>query len=159
MFDIGWPEMMVVALVLIIVVGPKDLPRVLRTVAKWVSKARGMARDFQRSIDDIARQADLDDVRRDLNSIASPDISKGLDGFLDPTVSEGMGYPVEKQEQPAEEVAAPAAPAATPVSDEPVGPPPADDGTAAAPAEEALAVAQDRAEVSDEPPAERAAGA
>ena len=163
MFDIGWPEMMVVVLVLIIVVGPKDLPRVIRTVSKWVAKARGMAREFQGSIDDLARQADLEDVRREINSIGSPDIGKELEGMIDPTIS-GMDYPAEKRDQPAEQVAAPAAPAAAPPDPaappgaDTIGPAPAADGAAVAGQGDQAPVPEEVA-VAAEPPAKRAAGA
>ena len=49
MFDIGWPEMAVVAVIALIIIGPKDLPRIMRWVGGWAGKARGMARQFQRS--------------------------------------------------------------------------------------------------------------
>ena len=64
MFDLGWSEMAVIMLVAIIVIGPKDLPRVARTVGKWTGKARAMARDFQRSLDDMAREAELDEIKK-----------------------------------------------------------------------------------------------
>lgn len=51
-FDIGWIEILVVAVMAIIVVGPKDLPRMMRIVGQWVGKARGLAREFQKSIDE-----------------------------------------------------------------------------------------------------------
>ena len=59
MFDIGWSEMAVILMVALIVIGPKDLPRVARTIGKWTGKARAMAREFQRSLDDMAREAEL----------------------------------------------------------------------------------------------------
>ena len=62
--DIGWQELFLIALVTILVVGPKEIPRVLRTVSLWVRKIRSMARDFQSGIDDLAREADLDEVSR-----------------------------------------------------------------------------------------------
>ena len=63
MFDIGWSEMAVILMVALIVIGPKDLPRVARTIGKWTGKARGMAREFQRSIEDMAREAELQDIK------------------------------------------------------------------------------------------------
>ena len=64
--DIGWQELFLIALVTILVVGPKEIPRVLRTVSLWAQKIRGMAREFQSGIDDLAREADLDDFRKEL---------------------------------------------------------------------------------------------
>ncbi len=87
MLDIGWTELLVVALVLLIVVGPKDLPRVLRTVGRWTAKARSLAREFQVSIDDMARETDLADMKRELNSISSTGIAKNIEDQINPTGS------------------------------------------------------------------------
>lgn len=76
MFDIGWPEMAVIMLVAIIVIGPKDLPRMARTIGKWTGKARSMARDFQRSLDDMAREADLDDIKKSIDKVGTPNRMK-----------------------------------------------------------------------------------
>ena len=64
MFDIGWTELVVIACVAIIVVGPKDLPKMLRAFGKTVSGLRRMAGDFQRQFDDALREAELDDVKK-----------------------------------------------------------------------------------------------
>lgn len=64
MLDVGWTEILVIAIVLIIVVGPKDLPQMLRTFGRMVSKMRGMAGDFRQQFDEALREADLDDVRK-----------------------------------------------------------------------------------------------
>ena len=66
MFDIGWQEIFILAVLSIIVIGPKDLPRVIRTVTKWIRKARSMARDLQDGLDEVAREADLDDLKKEL---------------------------------------------------------------------------------------------
>jgi sec-independent protein translocase protein TatB len=59
MFDIAPSEMLVVALVAIIFIGPKDLPRVMRFVGQWVGKGRSMARHFRSAMDDMVREAEL----------------------------------------------------------------------------------------------------
>nr|WP_314094141.1 Sec-independent protein translocase protein TatB [uncultured Shinella sp.] len=64
MLDVGWTEILVIAIVLIIVVGPKDLPQMLRTFGRMVSKMRGMAGDFRQQFDEALREADLDDLRK-----------------------------------------------------------------------------------------------
>ena len=64
MLDIGWTELLVIGVIALLVVGPKDLPRVLRYVGYWMGKARSMAREFQRAIDQYAKEADLDDVKK-----------------------------------------------------------------------------------------------
>lgn len=62
MLDIGIFEVLVIGSLALIVVGPKELPGLLRTIGQFVAKARGMAREFQRTMDDAAREADLGDV-------------------------------------------------------------------------------------------------
>ena len=84
MFDIGWTEMLVIAVVAIVVIGPKELPRALRTAGQWMSKARGLARDFQRHVDDMVRESELEELRQKANSIQNYDPS-GLLEDDDPT--------------------------------------------------------------------------
>lgn len=84
MFDIGWSELLVIAGVTLIVVGPKEIPRVLRTVTLWVRKIKDLAREFQSSIDDIAREAELDDIKKQLAEVQDFDIERELEGAVDP---------------------------------------------------------------------------
>ena len=63
MLDMGWTEILLIGVVALIVVGPKDLPRMLRTLGQYAGKMRGMAREFQRSMDDSAREADLAELK------------------------------------------------------------------------------------------------
>ncbi|MEL6235309.1 MAG: Sec-independent protein translocase protein TatB [Pseudomonadota bacterium] len=69
MLDLGWSELLVLGVAALIVVGPKDLPGMFRTVGQYVGKARGMAREFQRNMEDAARQTDLEDVRKAAQSV------------------------------------------------------------------------------------------
>ena len=68
MLDIGMLELFVIGALALIVVGPKELPGLLRTVGQFVAKARGMAREFQSSMEDAAREADLDGVVKSVKS-------------------------------------------------------------------------------------------
>lgn len=70
-FGVGYTEMFVVALVAILVIGPKDLPHVLRAVGKTVGKMRGMAREFQGHLDTAMREAGLEDVKREMQGLKS----------------------------------------------------------------------------------------
>jgi len=72
MFDIGWPELALVVLLAILVIGPKELPLVLRTLGRWAGKARALVRDFRSSLNEIAKEAELDEFRR----MASGDMSE-----------------------------------------------------------------------------------
>ena len=62
MFDIAPTELLIVALVALVVIGPKDLPKVMRTVGQWVGRARGMARHFRSGIDTMIREAELEEM-------------------------------------------------------------------------------------------------
>ncbi len=64
MFDIAPTELLIVALVALVVIGPKDLPGVLRTVGQWVGRARGMARHFRSGIDTMIREAELEEMEK-----------------------------------------------------------------------------------------------
>ena len=85
MFDIGWQELFLIAVVTILVVGPRELPRVLRTVVAALRKVRGLANDFQRGMDELAREADLDDIRKDLEKSTDLDLESKLKDEIDPT--------------------------------------------------------------------------
>ncbi len=86
MFDIGWSELLVVAVVMILVVGPKDLPGMLRAFGKTMSQVRSTANDFRRQFNDALREAEnesgLKDAGDQLNSIGSvnpmAEVTKGL---------------------------------------------------------------------------------
>ena len=68
-FGFGYTEMFVVAVVAIIVIGPKDLPRVLRAFGKTVAKMRGMAREFQSHLDSAMKEAGIDEVKKEFDNI------------------------------------------------------------------------------------------
>lgn len=78
MFDIGWSELILIGVIALIVVGPKDLPEMFRTLGRFTAKARSMARDFSRAMEDVAKEAGVDDVARDLRKATSPS-ALGLD--------------------------------------------------------------------------------
>jgi sec-independent protein translocase protein TatB len=102
MFDIGWTEMLVIAIVMIVVVGPKDLPRMLRTFGRTTSKLRAMAGDFRKQFDEALKEAELDEVKNlasdvrklnpaaDLKKALNPmqkaaeDVRAGLDAAMNP---------------------------------------------------------------------------
>jgi sec-independent protein translocase protein TatB len=73
MFDLSWSHIMIVVVVALIAIGPKDLPIAIRTVGKWIGKARALARDFQDSMTELAKEADLDKVKQELDEFTRYD--------------------------------------------------------------------------------------
>ena len=84
MFDIGWQEIFLIAVLALIVIGPKDLPRALKTITGVLRKAKGMARDFQSGLDDIVRETELADMRKQIEGETGGDIRKHIEETLDP---------------------------------------------------------------------------
>ncbi|PJN92711.1 twin-arginine translocase subunit TatB, partial [Amaricoccus sp. HAR-UPW-R2A-40] len=66
MFDVGWGELFLIAVVALIVVGPKDLPGLFRTLGQFTGRARAMARDFQRTLEAAADEAGVSEVQKTL---------------------------------------------------------------------------------------------
>ncbi len=87
MFDIGWQELIILMLIALIVVGPKDLPRIVKTAGQWMGKARGYARDFQRTIEEAADATEIDAVKKEIDeanrelSTAQRDVAEGADAI------------------------------------------------------------------------------
>jgi len=113
MFDFAWSELALIAVVALVVIGPKDLPRVLRTTGQWVRKARAIAREFQSSLDQMVREAELDDVKRDIDTATSFDFEKEFTKTVDPQgeLQRSLSEPV----------------LANPMAEPPSLPPPADE--------------------------------
>lgn len=84
MFDIGWSEMAVIALIALIVIGPKDLPRAMKTAAQWMRKARSLTREFQSGIDEMVREAELDDARKALEATRHGNLQRTISNAVDP---------------------------------------------------------------------------
>lgn len=119
MFEIGWTEMLVIAVVMIVIVGPKDLPNMLRTFGRTTAKLRAMAGDFQKQFNEALKEAELDDVKksidtlRDLNPAA--EIKKQLNPFEKAAADvraglDGLKPAAPKPADPAAPVAQPAEP-------------------------------------------------
>jgi sec-independent protein translocase protein TatB len=84
-FDLGWSEMLVIGAVALVVIGPKELPKTLRTVGIWARKARSLSREFQGSFEQMIREAELDEVRRDLKKAMDFDVKGEVVKTVDPT--------------------------------------------------------------------------
>ncbi|CAN5325960.1 hypothetical protein BH10PSE9_BH10PSE9_24820 [soil metagenome] len=82
MFEIGWSELLVIAVVAIVVIGPKDLPKAMRAVGGWTAKMKRMAREFQGQFNEAIREAELDTIKKDVEALAKEpftDLSKQLE--------------------------------------------------------------------------------
>src|SRR3546814_1601175 len=88
MLDIGWSELAVIAVVALLVIGSKDLPRALYTVGKWMRAARKVTRDFQKHVDEMMREAELDEVRKGLQQAQYLNVRKQIENTLDPRSDE-----------------------------------------------------------------------
>jgi sec-independent protein translocase protein TatB len=83
MFDLFAPSHIIILLaVALVVVGPKDLPKLMHMVGKWVGKARGLASEFKKSFDDMARESELDELRKEIESLRSHQAITGLEADL-----------------------------------------------------------------------------
>ena len=120
MFDFSWAHMALIAAVALIVIGPKDLPRALRTAGMWARKARTISREFQSSIEQMVREAELDDVKKEIEAATSVNLENEIRNTVDPTgsLAESLKTP-ELTATPSEPTPAIEGPAALPVAEAP----------------------------------------
>ena len=85
LFDIGWSELLLIGVVALVFIGPKDLPRALRVAGYWFRKAQNLSREFQSSVDQMIREAELDEMREQLKKATEFDIEKEFQKTVDPT--------------------------------------------------------------------------
>ncbi len=125
--DIGWSEMAVIALLTLIVIGPKELPRVMRTVAHWVRKAQSLAREFQSGLDQMVQEAELEDAKKMVDMGRNLNVDKIVEKVIDPTGS------VRDEAAELQDAVRDKEPAGAP--DEPVAETPADEAAEEKPAQ------------------------
>jgi sec-independent protein translocase protein TatB len=87
LLDFGWSELLLIGVVALVFIGPKDLPKALRVAGFWLRKARTLSREFQSSIDQMIREADLDEIRRDIKQASEIDLDREFRQSIDPTGS------------------------------------------------------------------------
>ena len=120
MFEVGWSELLVIAVVMIVVVGPKDLPNMLRTFGRTAAKLRAMAGDFQKQFNDALKEAELDDVKNSIDTLrglnpmnevrkqlnpfeqAAADVRAGVDTMMKPKSAADPTAPAASTPQAAE---------------------------------------------------------
>src|SRR6201993_4063147 len=87
LLDLGWSELMLIGIVALVVIGPKDLPKALRVAGFWVRKARTLSREFQSSVEQMMREAELDDMRQQLKRASEINLDTEFRRTIDPTGS------------------------------------------------------------------------
>jgi sec-independent protein translocase protein TatB len=116
MLEVGWSEILVIAIILIVVVGPKDLPAMMRTFGKMMGRVRTMANEFRGQFDEAMREAELDDVRKGLSEVNKYNPASSLRDAMNPIRQ--LGNDIKSDLQKASSIT-PATPAAegTPVAE------------------------------------------
>src|SRR5215467_15661808 len=87
LFDLSMTELMLIGVVALVVIGPKDLPKALRVAGYWIGKARTLSREFHSSVEQMIREAELDEVRQELKKATEIDLDKEFRQTIDPSGS------------------------------------------------------------------------
>ncbi|HEX2113053.1 MAG TPA: Sec-independent protein translocase protein TatB [Alphaproteobacteria bacterium] len=85
MFDLSWTEILIVGAAALIFIGPRELPGTLRTIGRFVSKARSMAREFQGSVQEMVRESELDEIKKQVDKVTTGDYVRSIEKEIDPT--------------------------------------------------------------------------
>jgi sec-independent protein translocase protein TatB len=143
MFEIGWSELVLIGIVALVAIGPKELPGALRTLGQWMGKVRRMASEFQGQFQEAMREAEIDQLKKDMDDMAAKaetytafDPIAEMRGDIEKTIGD-----LPPLDRPSSE-ASPEVATAPPAPDTPALPPAAAEASAAAtPAEPAAAPA------------------
>jgi sec-independent protein translocase protein TatB len=113
MFDIGWSELLLIGVVALVVIGPKDLPKALKALGFWMRKARQISGEFRASLDQMVREAELEEVRQQVKQATEIDLDKEFTKTVDPTgsLAEALRPPDLDLDSPAKPKAIEAPPA------------------------------------------------
>ncbi|UXS31792.1 twin-arginine translocase subunit TatB [Agrobacterium tumefaciens] len=120
MFDIGWSELLVIAVVLIVVVGPKDLPPMIRAFGKTMAGLRKMAGEFRTQFDEALKEADMDDVRQTISDVRNLNPTNSLRDAMNPLRQ--LGNEIKSDLQKATAAPDSLSSTAAPATSEPVAP-------------------------------------
>jgi sec-independent protein translocase protein TatB len=95
MFGFSWSEILIIGVVALVFIGPNDLPRAMKTAARWMSAGRKLAREFQGHVDDLVREAELDELRDQARKLAMTPLTEHLETFVDPDkeIAKGLAPP------------------------------------------------------------------
>lgn len=116
MFDLGWDEMALIAVVALVVLGPKELPNALRTVSGLMRQARKLANEFQSGVHQIIREAELEDAKKAIADLNKGTISEAIEKHIDAggEIKDALKAPTDEPVNPAAINEAPAAAIAAP---------------------------------------------
>ncbi len=84
MFGFSWSEILIIGVVALVFIGPNDLPKAMKTAARWMSAGRKLAREFQGHVDDLVREAELDELREQARKLAMTPLSSHIESMVDP---------------------------------------------------------------------------
>src|ERR1700739_2171905 len=108
MFDFfSWSHILILLIVALVVVGPKDLPRLMNIAGRWAGKARNMANEFKKSFEDMARQSELDELRAEVEKLRATDPIADLGNEVERTLNPVDTEAAEKAQAQTQEVPAP----------------------------------------------------
>jgi sec-independent protein translocase protein TatB len=124
MFDVSWTEIVVIGAAALIFIGPKELPGALRTAGKFVSKARQMAREFQGNVEEMVRESELDEIRKQVDKVSTGDLTRSIESHIDPKGDISSAFtPPTLPSLDAPSAPPPAAPSPPPAAEPPPAPP------------------------------------
>ena len=103
MFDIGWTEILILAVVSLFVIGPKDIPKFLGYIGRLIGKIRGITSDFRETVDDAIKNSELEDIRKEI-SFTDPDLSNNLNEIINPTKKKNNDQKIDPKESEKEDV-------------------------------------------------------
>jgi sec-independent protein translocase protein TatB len=84
MFDFAWSEVGLIVLVAVVVLGPKELPQAMRALGRFTRQARKLAGEFQTYVNDLIREAEIDDIKKSVNQVTSVNVGAEIQKIIDP---------------------------------------------------------------------------
>jgi len=97
MFDIGWTEIVTIVILAVLIIGPRDLPKAMRAMAKMIGKAKHMMREFQNNVDDMIRDTELEEVKKSIQSARNFDVKSQVAKAIDSDGSIEKGMDLSKE--------------------------------------------------------------
>ena len=137
LFDFGWSEILLIGVVALVVIGPKDMPKALRVAGYWMRRARALSQEFHNSVEEVMREAELDEMRQELKKATELDLDAEFERRIEPDGSlaghleppQLPEYPPPAYETEAAEAEQPELPGLAPAEAPTARPPPPRDET------------------------------